>query len=82
MPGTMYLEDVMSRVPRSPHSLQALLLSHTSSLDVPKLLFALLQLLLSAGVSGSGRPFDLQSSASTVTLVCLSLSLSGSSLVV
>ena len=65
----MYLEDVMSRVPRSPHSLQALLLSHTSSLDVPKLLFALLQLLLSAGVSG--RPFDLQSSASTVTLVCL-----------
>ena len=25
--GTMYLEDVMSRVPRSPHSLQALLLS-------------------------------------------------------
>ena len=55
--GTMYLEDVMSRVPRSPHSLQALLLSHTSSLDVPKLLFALLQLLLSAGVSG--RPFDI-----------------------
>ena len=55
---TMYLEDVMSRVPRSPHSLvQALLLSHTSSLDVPKLLFALLQLLLSAGVSG--RPFDI-----------------------
>ena len=56
--GTMYLEqlkDVMSRVPRSPHSLQALLLTHTSSLDVPKLLFALLQLLLSAGVSG--RPF-------------------------
>ena len=53
----MYLEDVMSRVPRSPHSLQALLLSHTSSLDVPKLLFALLQLLLSAGVSG--RPFDI-----------------------
>ena len=55
--GTMYLEDVMNRVPRSPHSLQALLLSHTSSLDVPKLLFALLQLLLSAGVSG--RPFDI-----------------------
>ena len=55
--GTMYLEDVMSRVPRSPHSLQALLLIHTSSLDVPKLLFALLQLLLSAGVSG--RPFDI-----------------------
>ena len=54
---SMYLEDVMSRVPRSPHSLQALLLSHTSSLDVPKLLFALLQLLLSAGVSG--RPFDI-----------------------
>ena len=54
----MYLEDVMSRVPRSPHSLHALLLSHTSSLDVPKLLFALrLQLLLSAGVSG--RPFDI-----------------------
>ena len=50
----MYLEDVMSRVPRSPHSQQALLLSHTSSLDVPKLLFALLQLLLSAG-----RPFDI-----------------------
>ena len=47
----------MSRVPRSPHSLQALLLSHTSSLDVPKLLFALLQLLLFAGVSG--RPFDI-----------------------
>ena len=47
----------MSRVSRSPHSLQALLLSHTSSLDVPKLLFALLQLLLSAGVSG--RPFDI-----------------------
>ena len=70
----------MSRVPRSPHSLQALLLSHMSSLDVPKLLFALLQLLLSAGVSG--RPFDLQSSASTVTLVCLSSSLSGSGLVV
>ena len=42
-------------VPRSPHSLQALLLSHTSSLDVPKLLFALLQLLISASVSG--RPF-------------------------
>ena len=55
--GTMYLEDVISRVPRSPHSLQALLLTHTSSLDVPKLLFALLQLLLSAGVSG--RPFDI-----------------------
>ena len=55
--GTMYLEDVMSRVPRSPHSLQALLLSHTSSLDVPKLQFALLQLLLSAGVSG--RSFDI-----------------------
>ena len=53
----MYLQDVMSRVPRSPHSLQALLLSHTSSLDVPKLLFALLQLLLSACVSG--RPFDI-----------------------
>ena len=52
--GTMYLEDVMSRVPRSPHSLQALLLT---SLDVPKLLFALLQLLLSAGVSS--RPFDI-----------------------
>ena len=33
------------------------MLSHTSSLDVPKLLFALLQLLLSAGVSG--RPFDI-----------------------
>ena len=68
--GTMYLEDVMSRVPRSPHSLQALLLSHMSSLDVPKLLFALLQLLVSAGVSG--RPFDiplsLQSSAFTLTL--------------
>ena len=55
--GAMYLEDVMSRVPQSPHSLQALLLSHTSSFDVPKLLFALLQLLLSAGVSG--RPFDI-----------------------
>ena len=55
--GTMYLEDVMNRVPRSPHSLQALLLSHMSSLDVLKLLFALLQLLLSAGVSG--RPFDI-----------------------
>ena len=49
----------MSRVPRSPQSLQAQLLSHmyTSSLDVPKLLFALLQLLLSAGVSG--RPVDI-----------------------
>ena len=56
--GTMYLEDVTSRIPRSPHSLQAaLLLSHTSSLDVPKLLFALLQLLFSAGVSG--MPFDI-----------------------
>ena len=53
--GTMYTWK--NRVPRSPHSLQALLLSHTSSLDVPKLLFALLQLLLSAGVSG--RPFDI-----------------------
>ena len=49
--GTMCLEDVTSRVPRSPHSLQALLLSHTSSFDVPKLLFALLQLLLSAPLS-------------------------------
>ena len=38
----MYLEYVMSRVPRSPHSLQALLLSHTNSLDLPKLLFFLL----------------------------------------
>ena len=55
--GTIYLEDVVSRVPRSPHSLQALLLSHTSSLDISKLLFALLQLLLSASVSG--RPFDI-----------------------
>ena len=62
--GTMYLEQPGRcdeyRVPRSPltpRSLQALLLTHTSSLDVPKLLFALLQLLLSAGVSG--RPFDI-----------------------
>ena len=57
--GTMYLSGRCDeyRVPRSPHSLQALLLTHTSSLDVPKLLFALLQLLLSAGVSG--RPFDI-----------------------
>ena len=54
----------MSRVPRSPHSLQAVLLSHMSSLDVPKLLFALLQLLLSAGVSGRPLIFllSLQSS--------------------
>ena len=51
MAGNNVPEDVMSRVPRSPHSLQALLLTHTSSLDVPKLLFALLQLLLSASVS-------------------------------
>ena len=71
--GTMYLEDVMSRVPRSPHSLQALLLSHTSSLDVPKLLFALLPAESSSYCFPPASPvgpliflLSLQSSASTL----------------